>query len=183
MGSPRVDAWQSARGAGLKLRLLTVGKAPRWIDDGFAHYARRMPPEHALELVVVSARRGQTDEQGLLAALRQHETAVVFEQRGKPLDSEGMATLLADWRMAGRDVALLVGGVAGLSAAVCRRAEHVLSLSAMTFPHQLVRVLVAEQLYRASTILAGHPYHQRHQRHRDGRVSATPRSKHRAGAS
>ena len=178
MGSPRIDAWQSARGAGLKLRLLTVGKAPRWIDDGFAHYARRMPPEHALELVVVSARRGQTDEQGLLAALRQHETAVVFEQRGKLLDSEGMAALLAEWRMAGRDVALLVGGVAGLSATACRRAEHVLSLSAMTFPHQLVRVLVAEQLYRASTILAGHPYHQRH---RDGGLSATPR--HRAGAS
>ena len=159
MGSARIDACRNAHGKRLKLRLLTVGRAPRWIDDGFVHYAKRMPPEHALQLVVVPPRRGQTDEQRLLAVLRPHETAVVFEQRGKSLDSEGMAALLAEWRMAGRDVALLVGGVAGLSAEACGRAKHVLSLSAMTFPHQLVRVLVAEQIYRAWTILSGHPYH------------------------
>ena len=183
MGSARVDAWQSARGTRLKLRLLTVGKAPRWIDDGFAHYARRMPPECALELVVASARRGQTDEQGLLAALRQRDTIVAFEQHGRSLDSEGLAALLAEWRMVGRDVALLVGGVAGLSAATRLRAQHVLSLSAMTFPHQLVRVLVAEQLYRACTILAGHPYHQGHRDHQVERSNARPKSKYRAAAS
>ena len=144
----------------MKLRLLTVGKAPRWIDEGFAHYARRMPPEHALELVVL-ARRDQTDEQRLLGALQQRESAVVFERSGRTIDSEGMARLLADWRMAGRDVALLVGGAGGFGAAARGRAQHVLSLSALTFPHQLVRVLVAEQIYRAWTILSGHPYHAR----------------------
>ena len=160
MGGARTRLRRNAGGKRLKLRLLTVGKAPRWIDEGFSHYARRMPPEHALQLVVLQ-RRGQTDEQRLLAALGQRETAVVFEQSGQAIDSEGMARLLAEWRMAGRDVALLVGGVAGLGAAVRERAQHVLSLSALTFPHQLVRVLVAEQIYRAWTILSGHPYHAR----------------------
>ena len=162
MGRARIAACRNAHGKRLKLRLLTVGKAPRWIDDGFAHYAKRMPPEHVLQLVVVPSRRGRTDEQQLLAALRPHETTVVFEQRGQALDSEGMAKLLAEWRMAGRDVALLVGGVAGLSVETRQRAQHVLSLSTMTFPHQLVRVLVAEQIYRAWTILSGHPYHLGH---------------------
>ena len=160
MGGARTGLRRGPGGKRLKLRLLTVGKAPRWIDEGFAHYARRMPPEHALQLVVLQ-RRGQTDEQRLLAALGQGETAVVFEQSGHAIDSEGMAGLLAEWRMAGRDVALLVGGVAGLGAAARERAQHVLSLSALTFPHQLVRVLVAEQIYRAGAILSGHPYHAR----------------------
>ncbi len=160
MGAARSNACREACGKRLKLRLLTVGKAPRWIDDGFADYARRLPPEHALQLVVVPPRRGQTDEQRLLAALHASETAVAFDQRGQALDSAGMAALLAEWRMAGRDVAMLVGGVAGFGADTRQRAQHVLSLSTMTFPHQLVRVLVAEQIYRAWTILSGHPYHR-----------------------
>lgn len=159
MGGARFHANRCAGGKRLKLRLLTVGKAPRWIDDGFAHYARRLPPGHGLQLVVLAPRRGQTDEQRLLAALRPGETVVIFERRGRSLDSEGMAALLAQWRMAGRDVALLVGGISGFGADACRRAQHVLSLSALTLPHQLARVLVAEQIYRAWTILSGHPYH------------------------
>ena len=142
----------------MRLRLLAVGKAPSWIDEGFAHYARRLPPENSLELVIVTPRPGQSDEQRLLSALRPRETAVVFDQRGRPTTSPELATLLADWRQAGRDVALLIGGATGWSETARQGAAHVLSLSALTFPHQLTRVLVAEQLYRAWAILHGHPY-------------------------
>ena len=144
----------------MKLRLLAVGKAPRWIDEGFAQYASRLPPENALELAVVVARRGQTDEQRLLAALRADEVAVVLDRRGKAVSSEDLAALLAEWRMAGRDVALLIGGADGFGPLARQRARHVLSLSNLTFPHLLARVLVAEQVYRAWTILANHPYHR-----------------------
>lgn len=144
----------------MKLRLLAVGKAPSWIEEGFAHYARRLPPESALELVVVPSRRGASDEQRLLSALRPRETMAVFDERGATLTSRQLAATLADWRQAGRDVALLIGGSAGFSQETLSRAACVLSLSALTFPHQLARVLVAEQMYRAWAILHGHPYHR-----------------------
>ena len=142
----------------MKLRLLAVGKAPSWINEGFAHYAKRLPPENSLDLVIVTPRPGQSDEQRLLSALRPRETAVLFDQRGRTTTSPELATLLAEWRQAGRDVALLIGGATGWSEAARQRAAHVLSLSTLTFPHQLTRVLVAEQLYRAWAILHGHPY-------------------------
>ena len=96
----------------------------------------------------------------MLAALREQELLVVWERRGQRLSSEGLAKLLGRWRMTGRDVAMLIGGVEGLGAAAKDRAAHVLSLSDMTFPHQLARVLVAEQLYRAWAIDNNHPYHR-----------------------
>lgn len=130
------------------------------MTDGFDDYARRLPA-NALRLVVVSPRRGQTDEERLLAAVRERELVVVWDRCGEPVSSERLADLLGRWRMTGRDVALLIGGVDGLGAAAKARAAHVLSLSAMTFPHQLARVLVAEQLYRAWAIETGHPYHRK----------------------
>jgi len=144
----------------LKLRLLAVGKAPPWIDEGFHHYAGRLPPENALELAVVSPRRGQSEEDRLLAEVRDREAMVVFDQRGTVLSSTDFAGLLGEWRMAGRDVALLIGGADGLGHLARHKAEWVLSLSGMTMPHLLVRVVVAEQVYRAWTILSGHPYHR-----------------------
>lgn len=144
----------------MKLRVLAVGKAPGWIDDGVAHYLRRLPAQSRPQLAVVSPRRGEQAEQRLLAAVRPGEMAVILDRRGCACTSGGLAALLADWRMAGRDVALLIGGVAGFDAAARAQAAHVLSLSALTLPHQLVRVLVAEQLYRAWAIAQGHPYHR-----------------------
>lgn len=144
----------------MKLRLLAVGKAPSWIEEGFAHYARRLPPENALELVVVPPGRGLSDEQRLLKAVRPRETMTLFDEQGTVLTSRELAAILAQWRQAGRDVALLIGGTAGFSPQTRAKADCVLSLSALTFPHQLARVLVAEQLYRAWAILHGHPYHR-----------------------
>lgn len=145
----------------MKLRLLTVGRAPQWMEDGFAHYADRLPADNALELSVVPRRRGKTDEQRLLEAVRSQETLVLLDQRGRPVSSAELAELLAEWRMGGRDIALLIGGLHGFGDAARQRARYVLSLSAMTFPHQLVRVMIAEQIYRAWAILHGHPYHRR----------------------
>ena len=113
-----------------------------------------------LQLAVVSARRGQTTEQRLLDAVREREVLVVLDRSGTAISSEGLAALLAEWRMQGRDVAFLVGGVEGLGHEARQQAEHVLSLSAMTLPHLLVRVVLAEQLYRAAMILDNHPYHR-----------------------
>lgn len=146
----------------MKLRLLVVGKAPRWIDEGFREYADRLPQENPLRLTVVSPRRGQSDEERLLAEVRPKEVAVIFDRRGSAVSSEELAALLARWRQSGRDVALLVGGVAGFDDAARAGADHVLSLSAMTFPHLLARVVIAEQLYRAWSILGRHPYHLAH---------------------
>ena len=143
----------------MNLRILTVGKAPGWIDDGFAEYAQRMAVER-LQLAVVAARRGQTNEQRLLDAVREREVLVVLDRSGTAISSEDLAALLAEWRMQGRDVAFLVGGVEGLGPQARQQAEHVLSLSAMTLPHLLVRVVLAEQLYRAAMILDNHPYHR-----------------------
>lgn len=144
----------------MKLRVLAVGKAPSWIDEGFASYAQRLPADNALELVVVNPRTGQSEAERLLAAVRTREIAVVLDRCGRSLSSEGLSALLAGWRMGGRDVALLVGGADGFDARTRENAEDVISLSQLTFPHQLVRVLVAEQIYRAWSILAGHPYHR-----------------------
>ena len=144
----------------MRLRVLAVGKAPAWIEEGFRSYAQRLPPDNALELVVVSGRAGQSEGERLLAAVRAREVTVVLDRGGRPLSSEGLASLLADWRMDGRDIAILIGGADGFAARIRDNAEHVISLSPLTFPHLLVRVLIAEQIYRAWSILAGHPYHR-----------------------
>ena len=146
--------------AALKLRLLTVGRAPKWIDEGVAHYFERLPAASRPKLVVVPPRPRQDDQQRLLSAVRQRETAVILDRRGRSLSSAGLAALLGDWRLAGRDVAMLIGGAAGFDAEARQGAAEVLSLSALTLPHQLARVLLAEQLYRAWTILHRHPYHR-----------------------
>ena len=144
----------------MKVRLVAVGKAPAWVDEGFAEYASRLPRDCSMELRVVAPRRNQSDEERLFAEVRRDETAIVFDARGRSLTSGEFAETLADWRMAGRNLAMLIGGADGFGAEALRRAHQVISLSRLTFPHQLTRVIVAEQFYRAWTILAGHPYHR-----------------------
>jgi 23S rRNA (pseudouridine1915-N3)-methyltransferase len=96
----------------------------------------------------------------LLKALRADDWVVALDEGGSTCDTQALADKLADWRMEGRDIAMLVGGADGLPAVCLERADETLSLSKLTFPHELVRVIVAEQIYRAWTILAGHPYHR-----------------------
>ena len=150
----------------MRFRLIVVGdKPPSWVSEGFREYARRLPPHMPLELVQVAAagkggknRAGQAQRQ--LNVLNDRDWVVAFDEHGKACDTRAVSDRLSDWRMLGRDIALLVGGADGLDDACLSRADETLSLSTLTFPHELVRVIVAEQLYRAWTILSGHPYHR-----------------------
>jgi 23S rRNA (pseudouridine1915-N3)-methyltransferase len=152
----------------LRIRLIEVGRTDRgFVAEGFQHYAERIKRSLPFEEVVVAeAGRGdaghqrQVEGERLLATLRSGERVVVLDERGVGLTSMEFSKRLGTWRDQGtRQVAFVIGGAYGLSDPVRQRADLVLALSPMTFPHQLVRVLFAEQLYRALTILQGGPYH------------------------
>ena len=142
---------------------------PAWVVAGFDDYARRLPREVALDLVELkpeSRERGLTLAK-LLAAEASRINAsctgyerIALDERGAAWSTRDLASRLRHWREAGDNVAFVIGSADGLSADVKAQAAAVVSLSAMTLPHGLVRVLLAEQIYRAVSLLAGHPYHR-----------------------
>lgn len=155
----------------MRIHLLAVGtRMPSWVVEGYREYTKRLPRECSLQLVEIppakrhkslSAEQARQQEgQAILAALPKDCSVVALDVRGKPWSTETLATQLDDWLVSGRDVALLVGGPDGLSDACLERADQRWSLSALTYPHALVRIVLAEQLYRAWTISTGHPYHR-----------------------
>ncbi len=155
----------------MKIHLIAVGeRMPRWVQEGYAEYARRLPRECALQLVEIApGRRGKgadtaraVREEGerLLAAIPRGARVIALEVNGRPWSTEQLAGQLEKWLAGGSDVALLVGGPEGLSEDARQAAAQQWSLSPLTLPHPLVRVIVAEQLYRAWSILANHPYHR-----------------------
>ncbi|MBI1395778.1 MAG: 23S rRNA (pseudouridine(1915)-N(3))-methyltransferase RlmH [Betaproteobacteria bacterium] len=158
----------------MRVHLVTVGhRQPAWVDAAFADYARRLSQEVRLELVSLKpetrpATAGEAAIAKLLAREAQRITAaipagaliVALDERGKAVTTRDLATQLERWLAGGRDVALVVGSADGLDAGLKSRADMTLSLSALTLPHGLVRVLIAEQLYRALSLLKGHPYHR-----------------------
>ncbi len=154
----------------MKIRLIAVGqRPPEWVTRGFTEYARRLPREMPLELteVLPAARKGsardrvrELESQRLLGQVGSRDWIVALDERGKTWSTLELAEKLDDWRMQGRDVTFLIGGADGLDEACLARADQVVSLSALTLPHALVRVVLAEQIYRAWTILTGHPYHR-----------------------
>ena len=154
----------------VKLQIITVGhKPPDWISDGFHDYARRMPRELPIMLTEVrpavhggsSANRArQTEAERILAAVPSGGVKVALDERGKAISTAQLASQIEDWMTQGRDICFLIGGADGLDDAVKSKADLVLSLSNMTLPHALVRVVLAEQLYRAMSIIRNHPYHR-----------------------
>jgi len=155
----------------MKLRLLAVGnKMPAWVEQGYQEYARRMPADCTLELVEINpGHRGknastekamQQEAEALRKAIRPQDHVVALAVEGKPWSTEQLSRELEGWRMQGGDVALLIGGPDGMTPEIMNLARQRWSLSNLTLPHPLVRVLMAEQLYRAWTILQGHPYHK-----------------------
>jgi 23S rRNA (pseudouridine1915-N3)-methyltransferase len=159
----------------LKLHIIAVGhKPPAWVAAGFEDYARRMPREARIQLEEIKpALRGNQAMSGpaksrLLAAERDRILAatppgcvrIALDERGRSLSTAELARRLAGWMQSGRDVALMIGGADGLDAGLKNEADLLLSLSAMTLPHALVRVLLAEQLYRAMSLIQNHPYHR-----------------------
>lgn len=155
----------------MKTRLISVGeRMPAWVADGFAEYRKRLSHELPLDLVEIALgargknrdpERAMADEgAAVLSAIPKDTHVVALDGRGKPWSSEQLARHLGQWRMQGRDLAILIGGPDGHAADVLARADQCWSLGPLTLPHMLVRLVVVEQLYRATTIIAGHPYHR-----------------------
>lgn len=155
----------------MRLDLIAIGKRmPDWVAAGFDEYAGRLPRELNLNLQGLAGPSGaksmdtatllRREGEILLKAIPEGARVILLDERGKGVDTKGVARRLADWQQDGRDVALVIGGAGGLDEAVRARAEWAWSLSPLTFPHMLVRVLVAEQIYRAWSLLNNHPYHR-----------------------
>ena len=155
----------------MELIIAAVGtRMPDWVDTAFAEYQKRMPREARIRLVEIKPEKregGKTAQQMMQAEAARIEAAlpkdcyrVVLDERGKQWTSVALAENLQRWLAAGRDTALIVGGADGLAAEIKTRADLAWSLSVLTLPHILVRVLLAEQLYRATSILQNHPYHR-----------------------
>ena len=146
----------------MKVTILSVGhKMPAWIQEGFNEYARRMPPEVRLDLVELKPGKSKLDDgRSLLEALPERATLIALDERGKAVTTQGLSVMLAEWMRDATHPCFAIGGADGLSDEVKEKAAKLVSLSALTLPHQLVRVLLAEQLYRAWSILARHPYHR-----------------------
>jgi 23S rRNA (pseudouridine1915-N3)-methyltransferase len=159
----------------LKLYILAIGhKAPAWVVAGFEDYARRMRREARIELVEIKpAPRSRQDQSQtsisrilameksrFLAALPPGCVRIALDECGAPLTTADLARKLTAWMQAGRDAAFMIGSADGLDPALKTEADLLLSLSSMTLPHAMVRVLLAEQLYRASSMIHNHPYHR-----------------------
>ncbi|MAA64647.1 MAG: 23S rRNA (pseudouridine(1915)-N(3))-methyltransferase RlmH [Alteromonadaceae bacterium] len=155
----------------MRLRLICVGqKMPGWVNDGYQEYARRFPSDMPLELSETAlATRGKNPDiprlvhkegEAQLAALGKSDRVIALEVGGRAWSTEKLASSLESWQMDGRDISFLVGGPDGLAPACRERADQLWSLSPLTLPHPLVRVILAEQLYRAWTITRNHPYHR-----------------------
>jgi 23S rRNA (pseudouridine1915-N3)-methyltransferase len=155
----------------MRISIVCVGhKMPAWIRSGFGEYVKRMPPEIKVELAELkpeergagkSAEKATELEGGrIIAAIPAGATVYALDEKGRTVTTQGLAVMLAGWMREGTHPAFVIGGADGLDDAVKERADKLVSLSALTLPHGLVRVLLAEQLYRAASILANHPYHR-----------------------
>ncbi|MEH6558957.1 MAG: 23S rRNA (pseudouridine(1915)-N(3))-methyltransferase RlmH [Oceanicoccus sp.] len=155
----------------MHIRLLAVGtKMPKWVEQGVDEYCKRLPPELKLEVKEIAlGKRGKgadirraiaSEGQQMLAAIGARDRVVALDVQGKPWSTEQLASNLRDWQLGGDNISLLVGGPDGLAEDCLKRSDQRWSLSALTLPHPLVRIVLAEQLYRAWTINNNHPYHR-----------------------
>jgi 23S rRNA (pseudouridine1915-N3)-methyltransferase len=154
----------------MRLILIAVGqKMPDWAQSAFDDYAKRFPPEIKLDVRLVKTQpRHSSDVAGIMAAERQRIEAqipkgvrlVVLDERGDALTTKQLAQSLTDWQMGGTDIAVVIGGPDGLDSGFKQQAHQRIRLSSLTLPHAMARVLLVEQLYRAWSVNANHPYHR-----------------------
>jgi 23S rRNA (pseudouridine1915-N3)-methyltransferase len=155
----------------MHIRLIAVGdRQPSWVDTAFSEYAGRLPRQWQFRLeeigTVKRAKGGpaaiakQTEGEKVLAKIKPAEQLVVLDERGKQFSSRELSGKLDDWQLTGADLVFVIGGPDGVSADILKRANLKWSLSKLTLPHGLARVLFAEQLYRGWSLQTGHPYHR-----------------------
>lgn len=155
----------------MQLQIIAVGhKMPAWIEAGYNEYAKRMPPDCRIQLREIKPvdRSGSRSAETVMAlekarieeALPKNGRLVILDERGKDLTTLQLSQHLTQWRQDGGDVAFVIGGADGLDAELKKKADLSIRLSSMTLPHGMVRVLLAEQLYRAWSITQNHPYHR-----------------------
>jgi 23S rRNA (pseudouridine1915-N3)-methyltransferase len=155
----------------MQLVIAAVGhKMPAWIEAGFSEYAKRMPPEcrvHLKEIKPIERSGSRTAETVMAqerakieAAIPKGARIVALDERGKDLTTAQLAHLLTQWQQDGRDVTFVIGGADGLDPGFKASADMLMRISSLTLPHGMVRVLLAEQLYRAWSITQNHPYHR-----------------------
>lgn len=155
----------------MQLVIAAVGhKMPAWIEDGFNEYAKRMPPECRILLKEIkpversSSRTAETvmaaERTKIEAAIPKGARVIALDERGKDLTTVQLSQLLTQWQQDGRDVTFVIGGADGLDAGFKASADMLVRVSSLTLPHGMVRVMLAEQLYRAWSITQNHPYHR-----------------------
>jgi len=155
----------------MRISIVAVGtRMPRWVTEAVGEYSVRLPRELKLEWreIPLARRTGNDDPKRLCAregeqilkAIPDGDRVIALDVKGRPLSTGQLARELQSWQMSGENRSLLIGGPDGLSGECLQRADQSWSLSALTLPHPLVRVLLAEQLYRAWTITVNHPYHR-----------------------
>lgn len=155
----------------MRISLIAIGsKMPAWVEQGYAEYRKRLPREIDLQLLEIPlpkrsknsdlTRLMEKEAEQMREAIGDGDRVIALDLRGQSLSTEKLADKLDAWLMSGQNYSLLIGGPDGLHAALLASAHERWSLSALTLPHPLVRVLLAEQIYRAWSILNNHPYHR-----------------------
>ncbi len=155
----------------MKIHLIAVGtRMPGWVETAYEDYASRMPRECRIQLVEIPvaergknadiARLKQSEGEKILKAIPRDSAVIALDENGEALSSKEWSRDMKAWLASGRDTCLLIGGPDGHAPEVLQRADRRWSLSRLTLPHGMVRVMVAEQLYRAWTLLSNHPYHR-----------------------
>ncbi|MCZ6802528.1 MAG: 23S rRNA (pseudouridine(1915)-N(3))-methyltransferase RlmH [Proteobacteria bacterium] len=155
----------------MKIHLIVVGKKmPEWINTGYAEFSKRMPSELQLNLIEVTPSirnkatptKNNIKEEGerIQSAIPANSKLITLDEKGKKFSSIDLSKKMQDWLPQGQDIAIIIGGADGIDPIIKQQADETWSLSSLTMPHALVRVFIAEQLYRAWSILKGHPYHR-----------------------
>ena len=155
----------------MKMRIIAIGhKMPNWVTEGFITYQKRFPQDFSLELVEIPAEKRlknkdmariiKKEGQSMLSAIKEGERVIALDLSHRQWSTQELSKNMQQWQLDGRDVCLLIGGPEGLAPECKQAAEQTWCLSALTLPHPMVRVIVAESLYRGWSLIHNHPYHR-----------------------
>lgn len=146
----------------MNIQIIAVGsKMPAWVNEAYQEYQKRLLPEIQLVLKEIPVQKtNQLENQQIINTIKLGSYTIALDSRGKQYTSEQLAEQLNHWKLLAKPINILIGGPEGYTTETLAKADTQWSLSALTFPHPIVRIILAEQLYRAQSILKGHPYHR-----------------------